>query len=496
MNEPQKSDLRIVAMKPTNKAEGVAAEPAERRGRTKGNTGQPNRRRTLSRGSLSQGLDRVRERAKRRKKERFTALLHHVDIALLRESYLHLKRDAACGVDGVRWEQYGEDLEGKLKRLQESIHRGSYHPLPAKRVFIEKEDGGTRALGITSLEDKIVQRAMMEVLNAIYEVDFKGFSYGFRPNRGQHDALDALATAIKQTKLSWIADLDVEKFFDRLDHRWLIRFLEHRIGDKRVIRLIRKWLEAGVLEDGNWRSSEEGSPQGAVISPLLANVYLHYVFDLWIERWRKRSGKGEVSIVRYADDIVCGFKYEAQARKLLSALRERLKTFALTLHPQKTRLIQFGRFAAGDRKLQGLGKPETFNFLGFTHICDVNRNGGFQLRRETRRERMRGKLREVSQELRRRMHHAVKEQGEWLGQMMRGYFAYHAVPTNAHRLKSFRFHVVELWRRTLRKRSQKDSAKWERMDRLSAQWLPRPTIRHPWPEARFLANHPRWEPSA
>jgi group II intron reverse transcriptase/maturase len=359
-------------------------------------------------------------------------------------------------------------------------------------VFIDKEDGSTRALAVTALEDKIVQRAMVEVLNAIYEVDFKGFSYGFRPERSQHDALDALATAIKRTKLAWIADLDVEKFFDRLNHDWLVRFLEHRIGDPRVIRLIRKWLEAGVMENGEWMSSEEGSPQGAVISPTLANVYLHYVFDLWVERWRRRSASGNVIVVRYADDIVCGFQHQAQARKFVSALHERLRAFALSLHPQKTRVIQFGRFAARDRKCAGLGKPETFKFLGFTHICSKHPDGSFQLRRETRRDRMRAKLAEVSTELRRRMHHAVKEQGEWLGRMMRGYFAYHAVPTNSHLLRAFRYHVLHLWRNTLRKRSQKDRTTWERLERLAAQWLPQPTVRHPWPEARFLVNNPRW----
>ena len=496
MHDPQQSDASIVAMKPANKPEGAGAESGERRGAAEGNTEELNTCRTQRRANVPQRLQGVRERAKKWKKERFTALLHHVDVDLLKESYWRLKRDAAKGVDEQSWAQYGEHLEAKLIELHERIHRGSYHPHPSRRVYIPKDSGGKRPLGIAAVEDKIVQRALVEVLNAIYEVDFRGFSYGFRTGRSQHDALDALATAIKQAKLGWIVDLDVEQFFDRLDHEWLIRFLEHRIGDKRVIRLIRKWLKAGVLEDGEWLSSESGSPQGAVISPLLANVYLHYVFDLWAERWRERSGRGNIIFVRYADDVVAGFQYENQARSFLLALRERLEDFALTLHPKKTRVIQFGRFAERDRKAQGMGKPETFAFLGFTHICDRHRDGSFQLRRETRRDRMRKKLRAVREELRERMHHSIREQGQWLGQMMRGYFAYHAVPTNSHRLKSFRYHVVQMWRFTLHRRSQKDRTTWEKMDRLTARWLPRPIILHPWPEARFLVKYPKWEPSA
>jgi len=496
MNDPQKSDLCIVAVKPANKPEGPGAERVEPRRGTKGNADEPNTCRTQRRESVPQGLDRVRERAKAKKKERFTALLHHVSIDLLTESYQRLKRDAAAGVDGVSWWQYGEQLEANLLRLHERIHRGSYRPQPVRRVYIVKENGEKRALGVTALEDKIVQRAVMDVLNAIYEVDFRGFSYGFRSGRSQHDALDALAAAIKQRKMMWIADLDVAKFFDRLDHSWLIRFLEHRIADQRVIRLIRQWLEAGVMENGEWMSAEEGSPQGAVISPLLANVYLHYTFDLWADRWRRSIGKGEIIFVRFADDIVAGFHHEDQARKFLSALHTRLNQFALSLHPQKTRLIEFGRFAARDRRCKGLGKPECFDFLGFTHICDRNRNGGFQLLRRSRRDRMRKKLREISEQLRKRMHHAIREQGQWLGQVLRGYFAYHAVPTNSHRLKAFRHHVVEMWRRTLLRRSQKDRTTWDKMERLTERWLPRPDILHPWPEARFLVKHPRWEPSA
>jgi len=495
MHDPQQSDPCVVAMKPANKSEGAGAELVERRRGAEGSADEFNTHRTQSRESVPHGLEGVRERAKKWKKERFTALLHHVDVDLLRWSYSRLKRDAAAGVDGQSWAQYGEQLEARLVDLHERVHRGAYRPYPSRRVYIQKESGGKRPLGIAALEDKIVQRALVEVLNAIYEVDFRGFSYGFRVGRSQHDALDSLAAAIKRTKLGWIVDLDVEQFFDRLSHEWLVRFLEHRIGDKRVIRLIRKWLRAGVLENGEWMPSESGSPQGAVISPLLANVYLHYAFDLWAERWRRKAS-GNVIFVRYADDIVAGFQHEAQARKFLSDVRERLNDFALSLHPQKTCVIRFGRFAARDRKVQGLGKPETFNFLGFTHICDRSLNGSFQLLRGTRGDRMRKKLREVREELRRRMHYPIEEQGEWLGRMMRGYFAYHAVPTNTHRLRSFRFHVVQMWRRTLRRRSQKDHTTWERMTRLAARWLPRPLVLHPWPEVRFLVKHPKWEPSA
>lgn len=495
MHDPQKSDPCIVAMKPTNNAEGTAAEPVERRRGAKGNLRKPDTRWTQCQISVYQGLERVRERAKRRKQERFTALLHHVDVDRLRAAYFRLERDAAAGVDGQEWWQYGEQLEGRLADLHERIHRGSYHPHPSRRVYIPKESGAARPLGVAVLEDKIAQGALVEVLNAIYEVDFRGFSYGFRRGRSQHDALDALAAAIKWHKLAWIADLDVEQFFDRIDHEWLVRFIQHRIADQRVIRLIQKWLQAGVMEDGEWLATDSGSPQGSSISPLLANIYLHYSIDLWAERWRRKAS-GQMFLVRYADDIVAGFQHQRQARQFLSDLRERLKGFALSLHPQKTRLIQFGRFAARDRKMQGLGKPESFQFLGFTHLCSKHPDGTFQLRRETRRDRMRKKLKDVQQELRRRMHQPVRLQGEWLGQMMRGYFAYHAVPTNSLKLRAFRHHVTHLWYRTLRRRSQKDRTDWERMEKLIARWLPKPHIQHPWPEARFLVKHPKWEPSA
>ncbi len=376
------------------------------------------------------------------------------------------------------------------------VHRGVYRALPSRRKYIAKPDGRQRPLGIAALEDKIVQRAVVEVLNAIYETDFLGFSYGFRPKRSQHDALDALAVAIIRTKVNWIWDADVSKFFDSVSHEWLIRFVEHRIGDSRIIRLIRKWLKAGVMEDGEVNIPEAGTPQGSVASPLLGNLYLHYVFDLWADRWRRHHARGKVIFVRYADDIVAGFEYEADAKRFHADAQQRMEQFALSLHPDKTRLIEFGRFAAERRAERGLGKPETFNFLGFTHICGRNTQGKFQLIRKTRRDRMRTRLQKIKEELRRRWHLSIPEQGKWLRQVVIGYLAYHAVPTNSRRISAFRHIVVGLWRQALRRRSQKDRTTWERIRRIASDWLPTPRILHPWPEARFDVKHPRWEPSA
>jgi group II intron reverse transcriptase/maturase len=445
---------------------------------------------------MSSGLERVRERAKAEKKEQFTALLHHVDVDLLRSAYTLLKRDAAPGVDGLTWRQYEQNLEENLVDLHARVHRGAYRTQPSRRQFIPKADGQKRPLGIASLEDKIVQRAVVEVCNAIYEEDFLRFSYGFRPGRGQHDALDALAVGITRTKVNWIVDIDVRAFFDTVSHEWLIRFVEHRIADPRMIRLIRKWLKAGVMADGEWSSSEAGTPQGAVVSPTLANIYLHYAFDLWAERWRHHEAHGNVIYVRYADDIVAGFEHESDAVRFLADLRERLGKFGLSLHPEKTRLLEFGRQAAGHRAKRGLGKPETFNFLGFTHICGRSRRGLFLLHRKTRRDRMRAKLRALKGELKRRMHEPIPVQGRWLSQVIRGYFQYHAVPTNYPRLAAFRYHVIGLWHRSLRRRSQTDGTPWERMARIAADYLPHPRILHPWPNQRFAVKHPRWEPGA
>jgi group II intron reverse transcriptase/maturase len=495
MHELEKSDPSTVAVKPVNNSEGSEAESVERREGAEGNTGETRTRRTPSRESVFAGLERVRERARQQKKERFTALLHHVRVDLLRAAFSWLKRDAAPGVDGLTWQQYQQNLEDRLVELHARVHRGAYRALPSRRKFIPKGDG-QRPLGVAALEDKIVQRAVVEVLNAIYEEDFLGFSYGYRPGRSQHDALDALAFGITRTKVNYILDCDIRSFFDSISHEWLVRFVKHRIGDPRMIRLIRKWLKAGVVEDGEWSESEAGTSQGSVVSPTLANIYLHYCFDLWAERWRHQHAGGHIIYVRYADDIVAGFEYEEDAQRFLTELHERLERFALRLHPEKTRLLEFGRRAAENRQRRGLGKPDTFNFLGFKHISGRTRAGGFQLKRKTRRDRMRAKLKALKEELRRRMHEPIQQQGRWLAQVVRGYFAYHAVPTNIDSLAAFRHYVQVLWLRTLRRRGQKGRITWARIARLATEFLPTPRILHSWPDARFLVKHPRWKPSA
>ena len=491
MHGREKSDPAIVATKPTNKAEQSAAEPVEPRAGAEGNAGQQSTRRAQNRESVSQALDRVRQAARLRKKERFTALLHHVGIDLLWRAFYALQRDAAPGVDGLTWRDYEADLEPRLGDLHARVQRGAYRALPSRRRYIPKPDGRQRPLAVAALEDKIVQRATAAVLNAIYEEDFLGFSYGFRPGRSQHDALDALIVGISSTKVNWILDADIRSFFDAVSQSWLVRFLRHRIGDPRLLRLIQKWLRAGVLEEGVVTVSETGTGQGSVISPLLANVYLHYVFDLWAERWRRREATGDMIILRYADDIVVGFEREADARRFGDAMRERLREFALSLHPDKTRLLAFGRFAAARRARCGLGKPETFDFLGFTMICGKSRSGGFLIQRKTRRDRMQTKLMEIKEELRRRRHQPIPEQGTWLKRVVTGYFAYHAVPTNNRALGSFRHHVARLWHRSLRRRSQRSRVTWDRMDKLAAAWLPKPRLLHPWPQQRFAVKHPR-----
>lgn len=491
MNGREKSDSAILATKPANNVGKPAAEWVERRAGTKGNTEQLHTCRAQNRASVSQGLERARQAARQRKRERFTALLHHVTVVQLRESFFALKRNAAPGVDGLTWRYYEAELEEHLQRLHAQVQSGAYRALPVRRQYIPKPDGKQRPLGIAALEDKIVQRAVVEVLNAIYEEDFLGFSYGFRPGRSQHDALDALATAITSTRVNWILDADIRSFFDSVSQEWLVRFMEHRIGDQRIIRLVRKWLKAGVLEDGELSVSEIGTPQGSVASPLFANVYLHYAFDLWANRWRRREAKGNVIILRYADDVVVGFEHEADARRFWDAMRLRLEEFSLALHPDKTRLLEFGRHAAVMRKRRGLGKPETFTFLGFIFICGKSRRGAFQLQRKTRGDRMRAKLRDIKEQLRKRMHEPIPQQGKWLKQVVQGYFAYHAVPTNSRALGAFRYHVTDLWRRTLRRRSQKDGMTWERITRIADAWLPKPRILHPWPDQRFAVKHPR-----
>jgi RNA-directed DNA polymerase len=506
MHGHEKSDPAIVAVKPANKAEQpaversatepTAAEPVEPRAGTKGNADQQSTCRTQSRVSVSQALERIRKVVRERKKERFTALFHHISPDLLEAAFFELKEDAAPGVDRLTWKDYEADLERNLEDLHDRVQRGAYRASPSRRAYIPKPDGRQRPLAVAALEDKIVQRAVVTLLNAIYEEDFLGVSYGFRPGRGTHDALDALCVGIHSKKVSFILDADIRSFFDEINQEWLIRFLEHRIGDRRIIRLIQKWLKAGVMEDGVVTVSDRGTGQGSVISPLLANIYLHYTLDLWAVRWRQREATGDMIFVRYADDFIVGFQHESDARRFLDEMRERLRKFALSLHPEKTRLIEFGRFAAERRKRRGLGKPETFNFLGFTFICGKTRAGKFQIKRRTRRDRMRAKLKMIKEEMWRRMHQPIPTQGKWLWYVVNGYFNYHAVPTNAHALHVFRHHVTDLWRRMLRRRSQKDRMTWARMTQLVDDWLPKPIILHPWPSERFAVTHPRWEPYA
>lgn len=491
MHELGKSDSVIGAVKPANKAERSAAELVEQRAGTKGNADQQSTRRAQGRESVSQALGRIRQAAKQRKKEVFTSLLHHISIDLLRLSFFAIKKDAASGVDGLTWQDYGADLERKLADLHDRVHRGAYRALPSRRHYLPKPDGRQRPIAIAALEDKIVQRATVAVLSAIYEEDFLGFSYGFRPKRSQHDALDALVVAITSKKVNYILDADIRGFFDEVNRSWLTRFLEHRIGDPRILHLIQKWLKAGILEDGVVTNSEKGTPQGSVASPLLANVYLHYAFDLWAKRWRRREATGDMIIVRYADDIVVGFEHESDARRFWDAMRERLQEFSLSLHPEKTRLIEFGRFAAANRRRRGLGKPDSFKFLGFTFICGKSLRGNFLLKRRSRRDRMKAKIKEVAGELRRRMHQSIPEQGTWLKQVITGYFAYHAVPTNWAALGAFRDEITKRWQWTLQRRSQKGSRTWEQMKKLADDWLPKPRILHPWPNQRFAVKHPR-----
>lgn len=485
MNDTGKSDKPVVPTKLQNKTR-QAEDAVEGRGLTKGNSQQQSRFRTQSRADLSQALERVREAAKREKGQRFTALLHHVTEDRLWQAYQTMRRDAAAGTDGQTWKQYGgEGLEVRLKELHSRLHRGAYRAKPTRRVYIPKPDGRQRPLGIASLEDKIVQRAVADVLNAIYETDFLGFSYGFRPGRSQHNALDALTVALYRKKVNWVLDADIRGFFDAIDHGWLRRFVEHRVADKRILRLLQKWLRAGVMEEGVVKQTREGTPQGATISPLLANIYLHYVLDIWVQWWRRRHAAGEVIIVRYADDFVIGFQYRSDAERLHRQLRQRLNKFALELNESKTRLIEFGCFAASNRQKRGEGKPESFVFLGLRHICGKTRNGKFCLVRRSAQDKMRSTLQIVKAELYRRRHQSVPEQGLWLQRVVRGYFAYHAVPTNINALKAFRWWVIWYWHRALRRRSQRDRTTWARVTKYAERWLPRPRILHPWPSERL-----------
>ena len=499
-----KSDFALVAEKPANKAAALAAEPSavrvtdaepgEPRAETKGNADQQSTRRAQSRVSVSQALERIRKIAHEKRKEKefkFTSLFHHISVDLLEQAFYELKADAAAGVDRLTWKDYERDLERRLEDLHRRVQSGAYRALPSRRVFIPKPDGRQRPLAVAALEDKIVQRAVVALLNVIYEEQFLGFSYGFRPGRGTQEALDALVVGIERKKVNWILDADIRSFFDEISQEWLVRFLEHRIGDRRIIRLIQKWLKVGVLEDGVVKASEKGTGQGSVISPLLANIYLHYVLDLWAKLWRQREATGDMIIVRYADDFIVGFQRETDARRFLDAMRKRLEEFALTLHPEKTRLIEFGRYAAQNRKQRGLGKPETFNFLGFTFICGKSRGGKFLIKRRTRRDRMKAKLQVIKAELYRRMHWPIPAQGKWLAAVVNGYFNYHAVPTNYRALVRFRDEITRRWQRALSRRSQKGAVCWARMIEIADAYLPPPRIRHPWPAQRFAVRHPR-----
>src|SRR5271170_4310930 len=425
-NGAGKSDRPTVPEKSPNNAGQPAAEGMEGRGLAKGNLPQQNASRTPSREDALSALERVRQAASKDKKLRFTALLHHIyNPETLRKAYFSLKKEAAPGVDGETWRHYGETLEDNLQDLSHRLNRGAYRAKPVRRAYIDKNDGRKRPLGVPVLEDKIVQRATVEVLNAIYETDFLGFSYGFRPGRSQHQALDALYTGLLTKKVNWVLDLDIRGFFDALSHEWLVKFVEHRIADWRVVRLIQKWLNAGVLEDGKRIRVEEGTPQGGSASPLLANVYLHYVFDLWVQAWRQKRAHGDVIVVRYADDIVVGFRDKADADQFRVELTERMRKFHLELHPEKTRLLEFGPFAINNRQRRGEGKPETFNFLGFTHICVKKRsNGMYTVLRQTMRKRLQAKLNELKAELQRRLHDPIPEVGQWLGSVVSGHFRY------------------------------------------------------------------------
>lgn len=482
----------IVPTKQPNEGQGGPKEAVEERALTEENMEKSNLYRTPSRENEPNGLDRVRQAAKKDKEVRFTALLHHVSIEQLRSSYHSLKKRAAAGVDGVTWEEYGKGLEERLADLHGRTHRGAYRAKPSRRVWIPKADGRQRPLGIAALEDKILQHAVGTVLNQIWEEDFLGFSYGFRRGRSQHDALDALYVGITQKKVDWVLDLDVKSFFDKVGHDWMIKFVEHRIADQRIVRLIQKWLKAGVMEDGQWFETEEGTPQGSVISPILANLYLHYVLDVWAGVWRQKVARGDMIIVRYADDAVLGFQHREEAERFLEQLRERLQKFGLELHPGKTRLIEFGRYAAARRKRRGEGKPETFNFLGFTHSCGRSREKGyFTVYRKTIGKRMAAKLKDIGQKLRQRMHESTETTKKWLISVVRGYFQYHAVPGNEQRMRAFRNDVQRIWRRQLRRRSQRSHWTWANFMKRLGNALPRVEILHPWPDKRFAAKHPR-----
>jgi RNA-directed DNA polymerase len=490
MHADEKSVEGIVPGKRSNKGGLPPAEIVEGRASPEGNVGRKAAVRTQRRGAASIGVASVRQAARQNKSTRFTALLHHITVGRLTQSYYALERNAAPGADGVTWHAYQRELEENLKGLHARIHKGSYRAQPAIRIFIPKADGSERPLDILCLEDKIVQQAVSSVLQSIYEEDFLGFSYGFRPGRGQHDALDALHVGILRKPVLWVFDADIQGFFSAMSHDWMLRFLEHRIADKRVLRLITKWMKVGyIAKDGRIERNTQGAPQGAVISPLLANIYLHYAFDLWIHQWRQHAD-GEIVVVRYADDFIVGFQYRYEAEKFLPDLQERLRKFDLALHPKKTRLICFGRRAAEWRKKRGEGKPETFDFLGFTHYCSHARKkkGQFVIGRRTIKKRMVAKLREIKKELRRSMHFPLASIGQWIKELLTGHLNYYAVCGNGRRIEWFFRKVRWLWLRALRRRSQKDRMTWDEFEKRTKRFFPPVKILHPLPLHRFDAT--------
>jgi RNA-directed DNA polymerase len=489
MHAGEESDEGVVPMKRPNKEGLPSAEAVEGRTSPKGNSGETTAVRTQRREAASNGLVAVRQAARQSRNARFTALLHHITIDLLKRSYLSLERDSAPGIDGVTWQAYGEGLEAKLTELHDRIHKGSYRACPARRTYIPKADGSQRPLSIWCLEDKVVQQAVVTVLEAIYEEDFVGFSYGFRPGRSQHHALDALHVGILRRQVNWVLDADIQGFFDAMGHSWIIRFLEHRIADKRILRLVAKWLKVGIVEDGHVTRGTRGAPQGAVISPILANVYLHYVYDLWAHRWRQTKASGDMVVVRYADDTIVGFQHEHEAKAFLDDLQERMRAFELALHPDKTRLIRFGRYAAKQRARRGEGKPETFDFLGFTHFCTRSRKrGSFVIGRKTMKKRLRARLKAIKVELRRSMHNPIVKTGAWVRQMLQGHLNYFAVSGNDPSLWWFFNEVRWLWLKSLRRRSQNARLSWEKFTRLVDRFFPPIRVLHPLPCHRFDAR--------
>lgn len=490
---PEESDGVIVPGKSANKGLQRPAEPMEGRTPTKRNPQENATNRVQDREFVSNELARVRQRAEAEKSEAFVNLFHLLKVPLLRTAFYALQRDASPGLDGVNWHRYERGLESRLPALQDELHKGSYRATPAKRTYLIKPDGRKRPLGVQAVEDKVVQMACVMILNEVYEPTFCGFSYGSRPGRRPHDALDALHEGLCRRKINWILDCDIEGFFDQLPHDKLMEILEKRVKDPRMLRLIRKWLRVGWVEEGTRHPGIIGTPQGSVISPLLANIFLNEVMDKWSSRWRRENANGDMIAVRYVDDAVFGFQREADARRFLAELRERLEAYGMKLHPGKTRLIEFGRFASSNRKERGEGKPDSFDFLGFTHSCGTSGKGYFVVRRKTIAKRMTAKLKVVKEELRKRMHDPLGKTGHWLAGVIRGATNYYAVPGNMKAVRAFYTQVGRLWLKAIRHRSQKAKQRWtwERFYRLQGHWLPRPRLCHPYPSQRFDAMYSR-----